>query len=111
MKFNAVQVKHVMQKTGAAEWDCRRALAERDGDVAAAIRSLFETSQVILEGVQVYDWWRVADERLFTDEQAERVRGGTGADTFTCERALAETGGDVDAALALARKYRGEKET
>ena len=100
-----------MQKTGCAEWDCQRALAQQDGDVEAAIRFLFETSQVILEGVQIYDWWQVAEEPLFTDEQFERVRDETGADTFTCERALAETGGDMVAALALARMHLAEKET
>ena len=76
--------------------------------MGAAIRFLFESSQVILEGVQIYDWWRVADERLFTDEQVEQVRADTGADTFTCERALAEAHGDTDTALALARKYQRE---
>lgn len=110
MKFTAVDIKHVMRKTGCAEWDCRRALAEKDGDTNAAVRFLFESSQVILQGVQVYDWWRVADERIFTEEQVERLRAETGAAPFTCERALAETGGNTDAALDLARKYHRENQ-
>ena len=110
MRFNAVQVKQVMQKTGCSEWDSQRGLSEKDGDVEAAVRFLFESSQVILKGVQIYDWWRVADEPVFTPEQYEQVRRGTGADEFTCERALAETGGDTDKAIALARKYHQEKQ-
>lgn len=111
MKFNDVQVKQVIQKTNCAEWDCRRALAENDGHVDAAVRFLFESSQVILQGVQVYDWWRVADQPLFTDQQYQQVRQATAADQFSCERALAETNGDVDRAIDLARQYQQENQT
>ena len=111
MKFNAVQVKQVMQKTHCAQWDCQRALSEKDGDVNAAVRFLFESSKVILEGVQVYDWWRTVETPLFTDEQCSHVHELTGADAFTCQRALAETGGDTDKAVALARRYHQEKQS
>ena len=111
MKFNAVQVKQVMDKTGAAEWDCRRALSEMDGDVNATVRWLFESSQVALDGMQVYDWWRVVDEPLFTAEQYEQFKAETGADKFTCERSLAETGGDLRQAIELARRYMKEQQT
>ncbi|MFA5865157.1 MAG: hypothetical protein WC975_10780 [Phycisphaerae bacterium] len=109
MKFNAVQVKEVMQKTGCGEWDCQRALSEHDGNVDAAVRFLFESSKVILEGVEVYDWWRVAKVPLFTHAQYEHVLKATGGDKFTCERALAETSGDLNKAVILARKYMREK--
>ena len=111
MKFNAVQIKHVMDKTGAAEWDCQRALSEQEGDVDAAIRFLFESSKVVLHGVQIYDWWRAMDEPLFTPEQYEQVKAETGADKFTCERALAETRGSLPEALELARRYMKEQQS
>ena len=105
MKFTSVEVKRVMQKTSCGEWDCQRALAMKDGDVDAAIRFLYESSSVILEGVQICDWWRVADEQLFTPQQYEQVLRETGADEFTCERALAESKGNVYQAIKLAKRY------
>ena len=111
MRFNAVQVKQVMQKSGCAEWDCQRALSEKDGDVDVAVRFLFESSKVILEGVQIYDWWRTTAKPMFTDEQYNHVRQLTGADEFTCQRALAETNGDTDKAVTLARRYHQENQS
>ena len=110
MKFTSVEVKRVMQNTNCGEWDCQRALAMKDGDVDAAIRFLYESSNVILEGVQVYDWWRVAEEQLFGPEQFEQVQSETGADKFTCERALAECNGNVQEAIELAKRYLKESQ-